>query len=359
MGGLISKFDYWETSHCLVDRETGQRINEPLPFPQAFRRAFLYSTPLGHMVLSFPPSWWIIGWQHKRLATYANSPRSKKDIQQLIKDYNIDTSSSEKPVEEFATLQEFFARKLKPELRPISQPDDPRLAVMPADSRCVVYDSVDSAHRFWIKGRHFSVPALLGLPAGAHTPWDDCNIAINRQACKAYKGSCFFYVRFARDAGLAPMDCHRLHACTPGRVARISMHGRRFMGSEWAATHSSMNVMAENERMVMEIDSPEFGPVVQVMIGASDVGSIVSLVKEGQTVRKADEVAYFGFGGSMMATLFVSGSIEFEPDLRKHTAASCETRVNYGSPLGRATGHGRQAPAEPGQQQQQQPQPRE
>ena len=40
------------------------------------------------------------------------------------------------------------------------------------------------------------------------------------------------------------------------------------------------------------------------MIGASEVGSVTPLVSEGQAVRKGDEVAVFGYGGSIMATLF-------------------------------------------------------
>jgi phosphatidylserine decarboxylase len=36
------------------------------------------------------------------------------------------------------------------------------------------------------------------------------------------------------------------------------------MASLWVATHSSLDILTENERLVMEIDSPDFGPVVQV-----------------------------------------------------------------------------------------------
>ena len=45
----------------------------------------------------------------------------------------------------------------------------------------------------------------------------------------------------------------------------------------------------------------------------------------------------FQFGGSIMATVFPAGSIMFDRDLLEHSARSCETRVNLGSGLGRAT----------------------
>lgn len=47
---------------------------------------------------------------------------------------------------------------------------------------------------------------------------------------------------------LAPMDIHRLHASVSGRVLKIRQRGTRFMGSEFAAIHSRMDVMTENDR---------------------------------------------------------------------------------------------------------------
>ncbi|GLC75964.1 hypothetical protein PLESTF_001712100 [Pleodorina starrii] len=261
MGNVLRAFTSWESTHCLVDRHTGRRCSEP--------------------------------------------------------SYSIDVAAAEKPVEQYRSLQEFFARRLRPGLRPIYELGNDAIAVMPADSRCVVYGNVDAARRFWIKGRNFNVPALLGLAPNTRTPWDNCAIAINR---------------------LSPSDCHRLHASVSGRVVKTETHGHRFMGSEWAATHSGVNVMTQNERLVMEFESEEFGPVVQVMIGASEVGSVRPLVKPGQRVTKGDEVAVFTYGGSIMATLFVFGAIDFEADLCRHTSGGCETLVQYGSPLGRATG---------------------
>lgn len=113
------------------------------------------------------------------------------------------------------------------------------------------------------------------------------------------------------------------------------------MGSQFAAVHSSLYVMTQNNRLLMKLDSTNFGTVVQVralpahamcsaltrelrlhactcdacscwhtaaarggtaaapingtlctrtllqvMIGASEVGSVVPLVKEGQVVKK-------------------------------------------------------------------------
>lgn len=52
------------------------------------------------------------------------------------------------------------------------------------------------------------------------------------------------------------------------------------------AVRSSIDVFGENKRLVVEIDSPDFGTVVYVIIAAVQVGSITMTTKEGQAVSK-------------------------------------------------------------------------
>jgi phosphatidylserine decarboxylase len=51
---------------------------------------------------------------------------------------------------------------------------------------------------------------------------------------------------------------------------------------------------------------------------------------------QGQEVAYFGFGGSIMTTLFHAGTIDFDYDLVQHSLGMCETLCRFGSSLGRA-----------------------
>ena len=55
----------------------------------------------------------------------------------------------------------------------------------------------------------------------------------------------------------------------------------------------------ENVRKIVPIDSPEFGRVMCVCIGAMMVGSIETTVKEGDFVRRGDEFGYFAFGACL------------------------------------------------------------
>lgn len=52
----------------------------------------------------------------------------------------------------------------------------------------------------------------------------------------------------------------------------------------------------ENARKIVPIDSPKFGRVMAVCIGAMMVGSIVTTVREGEHVARGEEFGYFAFG---------------------------------------------------------------
>ena len=60
------------------------------------------------------------------------------------------------------TFNEFFYRKLKLDVRPVEDPDDPYHLVSGADCRLMVSETVSEATRLWIKGRDFYVDWLLG-----------------------------------------------------------------------------------------------------------------------------------------------------------------------------------------------------
>lgn len=53
-----------------------------------------------------------------------------------------------------------------------------------------------------------------------------------------------------------------------------------------AAIHSQVDVYGSNERVVVEMQSKEFGTVMYCIIGASQVGSCNMIVKDCQSVQK-------------------------------------------------------------------------
>ena len=52
----------------------------------------------------------------------------------------------------------------------------------------------------------------------------------------------------------------------------------------------------ENTRKIVPIDSPQFGRVMAVCVGAMMVGTIKTTVEEGQQIQRGQEFGYFAFG---------------------------------------------------------------
>ena len=59
---------------------------------------------------------------------------------------------------------------------------------------------------------------------------------------------------------------------------------------------NTSNHYGENARKIVPIDSPQFGRVMAVCVGAMMVGTIVTTVDEGSQVKRGDEFGYFAFG---------------------------------------------------------------
>ncbi|KAM0921207.1 hypothetical protein ACQ4PT_007090 [Festuca glaucescens] len=94
------------------------------------------------------------------------------------------------------------------------------------------------------------------------------------------------------------------------------------------------NVFTKNKRVISIISTSEFGKVAFVAIGATMVGSITFLKKEGDYVHKGDEFGYFSFGGSTVICIFEKDAIQFDADLVANSERSLETLVEVGMTLG-------------------------
>ncbi|MDP7398340.1 MAG: phosphatidylserine decarboxylase, partial [Lentisphaeria bacterium] len=83
------------------------------------------------------------------------------------------------------------------------------------------------------------------------------------------------------------------------------------------------------------LDTPRFGRVAMIEIGAFGVGSIVWTFKDS-SVRKMQERGYFEFGGSTIVLLLEHGRVRLDPDLIEQSANGFETLVQVGETIGTA-----------------------
>ncbi len=271
---------------------------------------FGYENPLGGLLI------WAVArraifskWYGRRM----NKPVSALKILPFIAAYDVDVDDFARSPFDFKTFNEFFYRALKPEARPIARGED--VAVLPADGRHFVFPDVAQSEGFYAKGSKFTLESLL----------DDAGLAAK------FAGGSMVISR------LAPPDYHRFHfpvAGTPGEPCEIN--GWLYSVSP-IALRKNLQRLVQNKRMVTVVDSPQFGQVAVLEIGATNVGSIrQSGWEPGKPVRKGEEKGYFAFGGSCVITLFQRRRIVFDSDLVEQSARYLETFARMGERLGTA-----------------------
>ncbi|EGN98625.1 hypothetical protein SERLA73DRAFT_89562 [Serpula lacrymans var. lacrymans S7.3] len=245
-----------------------------------------------------------------------DSPDSARDISTFIEFHGLKVDEILEPISSFKTFNEFFYRKLKPSARPTEDIDDPGRLVSAADCRLMVFETVSEATRLWIKGREFTVARLLGDRY--------------RDQAERYAGGALAIFR------LAPQDYHRFHSPIDGTVGPMTYISGEYYTVNPQAIRSALDVYGENARKIVPIDSPQFGRVMAVCIGAMMVGSIQTTVQEGDEVKRGQELGYFAFGGSTVVVLFEKGAVQWDEDLLINGRASLETLVRVGMGIGHA-----------------------
>ena len=212
------------------------------------------------------------------------------------------------PTTAFKSFNEFFYRALKPDARPCSAPDNPKIIVSPADCRSVVFNRMDEATKIWVKGREFSIARLLG---------------------NAYPEDAKRYVNGALGVfRLAPQDYHRFHIPVDGVMGKPKTIEGEYYTVNPMAIRSALDVYGENVRIVIPIDSVAHGRVMVICVGAMMVGSTVITRKEGENVKRAEELGYFKFGGSTLLVLFEENVMKFDDDLADNSNTALETLVS-------------------------------
>eukprot|EP00299_Pterocystis_sp_00344_P004812 c16092_g1_i1.p1 GENE.c16092_g1_i1~~c16092_g1_i1.p1 ORF type:complete len:602 (+),score=139.83 c16092_g1_i1:51-1856(+) len=299
-----------ETKILVQDRSTGLVSEEFIPSVVFFAIKAMYKDHIGHFAIKNKS---VLVHMSEKAGHKYTSPDSVKDIPNFIATYKINMAESLHQAQDFKNFNEFFSRELKPDARPIFEKDRDEFAVSAADCRLLGWQQWNDAKRLWIKGKLFSLDSLLkGVPSA---PWKDSTLVIFR---------------------LAPQDYHRVHCPVSGRIEKIvSVPGALYTVNP-IAINSELDVYSNNKRVIVVLESPEFGSVALVVIGATAVGTIGLLVQEGQQVKKGDPLNFFAYGGSTVVALFQKGKIQLDRDILERSQQPLETFIRMGDSLGRA-----------------------
>ncbi|MGD8111504.1 archaetidylserine decarboxylase [Vibrio sp. TRT 17S01] len=238
-------------------------------------------------------------------------------IRWFIKQYNVNMEEAQhSDPAYFKTFNEFFVRELKDGARPIAEGE--QLITHPADACVSQFGPIQDGKLIQAKGHDYTALELLG--------------GDNKLAEEFADGE--FATLY-----LSPRDYHRVHMPCDGVLRQmIYIPGDLFSVNPLTAENVP-NLFARNERVVCIFDT-KFGPMAQVLVGATIVGSIELIwagtvtPPRGNTVyrwdyptdgnnavvlKKGEEMGRFKLGSTVI-NLFAKGSVCFDDSMQLNQA---------------------------------------
>jgi phosphatidylserine decarboxylase len=283
-----------------------QRVEAEQIYGEGFLR-WIYGSLSGRLALhavakrGFFSRWY--GWRMDRAA-------SRAKVAPFIQNFRVDPGEFADAPESFRTFNEFFYRKLKPGARLIA--GDARTAVFPADGRHLGFADVSRMEGIFVKGAVFSLGELLR----------------DRELAERFQRGSMVLSR------LCPVDYHRYHFPVGGLATEPRLLNGWLYSVSPIALRRNIRIFTENKRAITRIESPEFGTVLMLEVGATNVGSFEYTFTPNTRVAKGAEKGYFKFGGSSTITLFEPGRVKLDADLLVHTAERRELYARMGDRLG-------------------------
>lgn len=310
----------WHLGNYVLDRATGARAFEPMALYVRLGMHLLYYGRRQESVLHWRRSQALLREQSLKMGRLYDAPASRKHIAPFIRSFGLEGSLAElvqPDPSKYATFNDFFAREIGADARPVAEPGSARCVSSAADCRVTTYPTVDLATRYWIKGFGFTLAKLL----------DDAERA------RDFDGGPLVIQR------LAPQDYHRWHAPVDGTVLSIEeIPGTYYTVNPQAVNEEgTLDVFCENRRSVMMIRRLSGALVAIVAIGAMLVGSVkyVDGVRVGVDVKRGQCLGMFRYGGSTVISLYQKGDVTLDADLvRNSCEQKCETYVKVGWRVG-------------------------
>ncbi|MGK0237050.1 MAG: phosphatidylserine decarboxylase [Candidatus Pelagisphaera sp.] len=291
------------------NRYTGEVETETI-YGESYLR-WTYENPFGRLALnllvkrSLFNAWY--GWRMDR-------PASRSKVEPFIEQYGIDMGECRESGESFKTFNGFFYRKLTEEARPIASGEG--IVNLPADGRHMAIPDLSQVDQVYVKGQGFELGKFLG----------------SSELAERFSGGSVVISR------LCPVDYHRFHSPVAGTlVEQREIDGSLFSVSPIALCRK-VGYLWENKRVLTTIQTEAYGLVAFVAIGATCVGRIHMTRAKGTRVERGEELGYFAFGGSCVATVFEKGRVTLASDLIEHSSRETEVYAKMGDRLGTEVG---------------------
>lgn len=262
--------------------------------------SFLYENILGRVILKCLTARWLSNVAGR----YLDSPASRRLIPGFIKKNEIDMSDYVET--EYPNFNEFFSRRIKPELRPIDM--DTNHLISPSDGYLSVYRIKDGLI-MPIKQSMYSVADLVEDKALASE--------FDGGICMVFRLCVHHY--------------HRYGFADSGRIINSKYIPGKFHTVRPIALRN-VPVFTENSRECTVIESENFGKMVQTEVGAMLVGKIHN--HKIDDFKRGDEKGCFLYGGSTIVLLLQKNKVELPEWVYESASDIYEIPVKMGQCIG-------------------------
>ena len=215
----------------------------------------------------------------------------------------------------FNSWDEFFTRTFRAGVRTVADPEDDDVIANCCESLpFMVASDVGLRDSFWLKGQPYSLYDMLAQD----------------ELTEQFVGGTVY------QAFLSALSYHRWHSPVSGKVVKIRLiQGtyysepmfEDFTESRGASMEGEtisqgyLTAVATRSIIFIKADNPAIGLMCFLGVGMAEVSTCDTTVKEGQHLKKGDELGMFHFGGSTHCVLFRKGvSVEGfpQPGERNH-----------------------------------------
>ena len=278
---------------CFIDPEVNAMLKKVLNAWGAFLKSPASASALGN-----DPCGWFCEAGVSELTQAANSA-SGTDLK-FEEIFECDPSAEHYG---FKSWDAFFTREFKEGVRPVARPKNDNVIVSACESLpyCTA-ESVNARDKFWIKGQPYSVVDML---------------AQDELSPQFFGGTVY-------QAFLSSLSYHRWHAPVGGRIVKAYVqdgtyyaeplfetlgdpHSRQIDKRNEAVSQAYLTAVATRAIIFIEADSSYIGLMCGIFVGMAEVSTCHITVKEGDRVKKGDELGMFHFGGSTHCLLFRPG----------------------------------------------------
>jgi len=192
----------------------------------------------------------------------------------------------------FGSWDHFFIRAFRPGVRPLEFPEDPNVINSACESTVYrIATDVKEYDEFWLKQQNYSLRHMLDSDPFA----------------PKFNGGTVY------QAFLSTTDYHRWHSPVTGTVIKAYVVPGTYYALSPAlrddhailtATQAYLSVVATRALVFIESENPLIGLMCFIAVGMIEVSSCDITVRQGDRVKRGDQLGTFHYGGSTHCLVF-------------------------------------------------------